>query len=469
MFKQLLSITVFTLFVISCTAQKLDENFLKYIEKHKDLALREMERAGIPASIKLAQGLLESNAGRSYLAKKGNNHFGIKCGDNWKGKKVYRKDDEYNSKGKLIESCFRSFRSAEACYIAHSEFLRDPKKQYRYGFLFRLDPRDYKRWAKGLKKAGYATSATYAEKLISIIERYDLNKYDNMLPGDLDEPVADVLEAGIFVNNDVKYATAEENETVADIAKRTDTSLRSLLKYNERFEDGNQELKAGERVYIQPKRSGYRAKKLKWHVVREGEDLFAISQQYGVKLKKLLRRNRLEENMEPAEGEKIKLRGWKVKERPKLATEKTKEEPEKPELEMVEEEETITAPVEESTDTKVDSTKIDTVTPAIDSTKTDTSSLDTPMEEIDETVLPSNNDDPKPTDGPTSNPDFTDEEIEEEAPPTPQPSAAVYHTVQQGDTLWNISQRYNTSVDAIKKLNKLTNNSIRLGMKLRVK
>ncbi|KAA3630008.1 MAG: LysM peptidoglycan-binding domain-containing protein, partial [Bacteroidetes bacterium] len=337
MFRRIIFIAILFLVAGNLFGQKQDEAFLKYIEKHKDIALREMERAGVPASIKLAQGLLESNAGRSFLAKKGNNHFGIKCGDNWKGKKVYRKDDEYDSKGKLIESCFRSYRSAEACYIAHSEFLRDPKKQFRYGFLFRIDPLDYKRWAKGLKKAGYATSATYAEKLISIIERYDLDRFDKMLPGDLDEPVADVLEAGIFVNNDVKYATAGANETVADIAKRTDTSLRGLLKYNEQLHNGNQELKEGERVYIQPKRGGYRAKRQKWHVMRKDQVIFDVSQQYGVKLKKLLKRNRLEKGMEPAEGAMIKLRGGKVKERPQLASE-VKEVTPLPELEMVEDE-----------------------------------------------------------------------------------------------------------------------------------
>jgi flagellum-specific peptidoglycan hydrolase FlgJ len=128
MFRQFILLGILLLAVGNLNGQNQDETFLKYIERNKDLALREMERAGVPASIKLAQGLLESNAGRSFLAKKGNNHFGIKCGDNWKGRKVYRKDDEYDSKGRLVESCFRSYRSVEACYIAHSEFLRGSPK-----------------------------------------------------------------------------------------------------------------------------------------------------------------------------------------------------------------------------------------------------------------------------------------------------------------------------------------------------
>ncbi|HMQ90591.1 MAG TPA: glucosaminidase domain-containing protein, partial [Flavilitoribacter sp.] len=119
-----------------------DQDFLDYIEKNKKIAIREMERAGIPASIKLAQGILESNAGKSFLARRANNHFGIKCGDDWNGRKVYQKDDDYDDKGKLVESCFRVYESVEACYVAHSEFLRDPRKEFRYGFLFRLDPTD---------------------------------------------------------------------------------------------------------------------------------------------------------------------------------------------------------------------------------------------------------------------------------------------------------------------------------------
>lgn len=125
---------------------------LDYIARYKDIAIREMERAGIPASIKLAQALLESDAGNSYLARKANNHFGIKCGAAWDGKKFYRLDDDYDDKGNRVKSCFRAYKDAEDSFIAHSEFLRDPAKEYRYGFLFRIDPTDYKRWATGLKK-----------------------------------------------------------------------------------------------------------------------------------------------------------------------------------------------------------------------------------------------------------------------------------------------------------------------------
>ena len=164
--------------ILTCDLVGQDQTRLDYVDNYKEIAIREMERAGIPASIKLAQGILESNAGKSYLARKANNHFGMKCGTSWKGRKVYRKDDEFNSNGRLVESCFRGYKTVEASFIAHSEFLRDPRKFERYGHLFELDITDYKGWAKGLKKSGYATSASYHNKLINIIETYRLYQYD---------------------------------------------------------------------------------------------------------------------------------------------------------------------------------------------------------------------------------------------------------------------------------------------------
>ena len=154
-----------------------NQSFNNYIEQHKDIAIQEMLRTGVPASIKLAQALLESNAGRSTLALKANNHFGIKCGSKWKGKTHYRKDDDYK-RGKLVKSCFRKYKKTQESFIAHSNFLKDNK---RYASLFQLDRKDYKKWAKGLKKAGYATSKTYAQKLIKLIEEYKLYQYDCLL------------------------------------------------------------------------------------------------------------------------------------------------------------------------------------------------------------------------------------------------------------------------------------------------
>jgi len=151
-----------------------DLPILNYIDQYSGIAVIEMERTGIPASITLAQGIIESRYGMSGLAKNSNNHFGIKCNNNWQGGKYYHKDDDYVN-GKLVKSCFRTYDNPAASYYDHSEFLMVNK---RYGFLFDLDKTDYKGWAKGLKKAGYATAKDYASILINTIEKFELYKYD---------------------------------------------------------------------------------------------------------------------------------------------------------------------------------------------------------------------------------------------------------------------------------------------------
>ena len=151
-----------------------DASILKYIDTYSVIAIQEMNRTGIPASITLAQGIIESKYGMSTLAKNSNNHFGIKCNNNWAGGKYYHKDDDYVD-GKLVKSCFRTYVDAAESYYDHSAFLMVNK---RYAFLFELDKNDYKGWARGLKKAGYATAKHYATTLIKTIERYKLYNYD---------------------------------------------------------------------------------------------------------------------------------------------------------------------------------------------------------------------------------------------------------------------------------------------------
>ena len=283
--------------------------YFDYIDRYKSIAIDEMERSGVPASIKLGQGILESAGGTSTLALRANNHFGIKCGGSWKGKTFYRKDDDRDENGKLIKSCFRKFNSARDCYIAHSEFLRNNK---RYDFLFFLNPRDYKSWSYGLKKAGYATSATYAEKLIKVIETYELYKLDDMTTVDVlagNTTSLDLL--GVLLNNDVKMVLANEGQTPAKIALATGVAVKSILKYNEKLADPNQLLIEKERIYIQKKRRSFRDKQ-KYHYVKEGDNMYQISQLYGIRLKRLYKRNRLKEGDQPAVGQRIKIRGWKV-------------------------------------------------------------------------------------------------------------------------------------------------------------
>ncbi|MEN0006393.1 MAG: glucosaminidase domain-containing protein, partial [Bacteroidota bacterium] len=318
------------LFLTQLVTAQDNLRFLAYIDTYKEIAIQEMERAGIPASIKLAQGLLESSAGRSKLATEANNHFGIKCGGSWRGGTYYHNDDDYNDKGELIPSCFRMYRDATQSYRAHSEFLRNPSKAFRYGRLFRLKVKDYKRWARGLKDAGYATAENYDEKLIDLIERYELYKYDRMSVEEaaeeewivVDEEVRErpkpLKEFEVLETNDVKYVVSTSEEDLAAIAERTAISLKYLQKYNEGLTDGT--ISPGTRVFIQPKRNTYRGREM-WHKVQKGETMYSISQLYGLKLERLYERNRMEEEMEPAVGEQIKLRGRKAKKTPKLFVE----------------------------------------------------------------------------------------------------------------------------------------------------
>lgn len=312
-------IVIFLCFTTSLVAQ----NRYDYIEKYKNIAIREMERTGVPASIKLAQGILESNAGTSYLAKKANNHFGIKCGGSWKGRTEYREDDDYDENGQLEKSCFRAYKSAEESYIAHSEFLRNPRSEHRYGFLFRYNVTDYRRWAHGLKKAGYATSPTYAQKLINVVETYSLSQYDRLSSGDIRDIEYDDTDmiAGLDMRriNDVKVVYSERGDTPANIGTKANVNPKRILKYNEMLYDAATLLKRDELVFLQKKRRNFRGTK-KWHYVREGETMYGISQLYGVRLKNLYHRNRMQDGTQPEQDERIKLRGWKVskKDRPRL-------------------------------------------------------------------------------------------------------------------------------------------------------
>jgi len=177
--KQTLSLILIVCFSFAFDNNNNDEIARIYVQTYKDLAIKEMKRSGIPASITLGQGLLESGYGQSSLARKANNHFGIKCKVEWTGSTYYHKDDDYDKNGKLKKSCFRSYDSAEQSYIDHTEFLvhRD-----RYRELFDYAHTDYVSWAKGLKKCGYATNPRYADMLISTIERFGLYQYDQLQP-----------------------------------------------------------------------------------------------------------------------------------------------------------------------------------------------------------------------------------------------------------------------------------------------
>lgn len=253
---------------------------IDYIEQYKDIAISEMERTGIPASIKLAQGLVESGAGQSTLSREAKNHFGIKCGGGWEGPIYKHKDDDYNSKGQLIKSCFRKFDSAYQSYIAHSEFLQT---QRRYATLFDLSKRDYHAWAKGLRKAGYATDPAYANKLINIIEKYTLFLYDD----------ASGLLADNAKNNKVKKTKPTSHKKQTPILAEATPTMPST-----RSSKSNTTKK-----YRSRKSSNATS-----HRVRDGETMASIAQLYDLDLTIMRLRNRIPKDAEPLVGERIHLR-----------------------------------------------------------------------------------------------------------------------------------------------------------------
>jgi hypothetical protein len=295
----------------------------EYLERYKGIAIADMEKYGIPASIKMAQGMLESDNGNSRLAREGNNHFGIKCKSDWKGDKIHHDDD---AKGE----CFRSYSSAEESWRDHSEFL---DRGQRYQFLFDLDPTDYKAWAYGLKQAGYATNPRYPELLIKIIEDNELYLLDRgeQIPVekliareeadktrheavphtgeqvDVDNFVIAMYNHNgyeIYANNGSQFVVAREGDDLAKMAWLLGISERKLRRFNDLTPDQN--IAGGNMVYIQAK--GSRADNPDvMHTVQKGETLYSISQLYGIKMRPLARRNHLPVNAELTEGQQIKL------------------------------------------------------------------------------------------------------------------------------------------------------------------
>lgn len=285
-----------------------------YIEKYSQLAVEEMYRSGIPASITLAQGLLESRYGQSELAVKANNHFGIKC-HNWNGETIYYDDDR---KGE----CFRKYSSPEESFRDHSDFLR---YRDRYKFLFDLEPMDYKGWAHGLKKAGYATDSHYAQKLIRLIEEYELYRYDLSdtpkrhrpeSPSELervrlvDSGKSEVfhfsLSRQIYTVNGVPFVYSVEGETYSSIAAANGLFLKEILRFNDLEEA--EYLYPGTMVYLQRKKKEA-SRGIEKHIVEEqGETMRDIAQRYAVRLDKLCRMNGRSEGYMPKEEEVIFLR-----------------------------------------------------------------------------------------------------------------------------------------------------------------
>ncbi len=287
---------------LGASAQRRNQAYERYIERYKDMAVDQMKRYSIPASITLAQGLLESGAGQSRLARKANNHFGIKCHD-WRGDRIYEDDDRRGE-------CFRAYDHAHDSYEDHSKFLAG---RQRYKALFELKITDYKGWAKGLKKAGYATSPTYANKLIEIIELYELYQYDSSKGrkknkyNDSNDAYEVASSRILYKFNKTHYIHARQGDTFKSIADELGRSYRALAKYNERDKDDI--LSEGDIVYLGSKRSkAPKEYKGYIHYVRPGESMYLISQYYCIRLKKLYDINDLPDDYVPQPGDALKLR-----------------------------------------------------------------------------------------------------------------------------------------------------------------
>ncbi len=297
------------LFIINSLNAQSRISLNQYIDTYKSVAMEEMRIYGIPASIKLAQGILESGFGNSDLAVKAKNHFGVKC-SGWQGK-TYLKDDDTK------DECFRAYDDPRQSWRDHSEFI---KNRERYASLFNLKKDDYKGWARGLQRAGYATNSNYSNLLIRIIEENKLYEYDKQVlsgvrvdikesdkkpiitkdPDDF-SPVS--LSREVLLNNNIRYIVAERGDTPKKIATEFNMREWQIYKYNEL--EKNAVITPGQIVYLQPKK---RRAEVSTHSVMQGESIHDISQKYGVKTKYIYKRNGLNPGDEPKAGDLIKLR-----------------------------------------------------------------------------------------------------------------------------------------------------------------
>ncbi|MDP1727330.1 MAG: LysM peptidoglycan-binding domain-containing protein [Bacteroidota bacterium] len=382
----------------------------QYVEKYSSLAVDEMFRSKIPASITLAQGILESGNGNSRLATEANNHFGIKCKSTWTGKTLFEDDD-------APQECFRKYDAAIDSYRDHSDFLM---KNVRYAFLFDLAPTDYVAWAHGLKKAGYATNPQYAELLITFIEKHKLHRFDGAIISDeeskeLKEDKAETMKSHgtEFINNGVPGIIARPDESYVQLANNYGLKVFQLYRNNDLTKDAV--CKVGDTIYLKPKKN---KSDILVHRVQPNQTMYWISQRYAVKLEKLLDRNQMRLGQEPAAGELIYLHN-KSKKQPLLAD--------------------TTGYKTEIISVGADSLKMDTIY--------NQKVYEDPLLNL-ETSKPAE---------PSILTDSTHEFKQ---------CLSFFHTVQKGETLYGIGKRYGIRVDAIQFINALNSDSIGIGQRL---
>ncbi|MCX6188518.1 MAG: LysM peptidoglycan-binding domain-containing protein [Bacteroidetes bacterium] len=425
-------IFVFLLFLTwdhqsSAQSGKNSRLVVDYVNTYKDIAVFEMLRTRIPASITLAQGILESQCGNSRLAIEGHNHFGIKCKNSWTGKVILEDDDDF-------QECFRSYDDVYLSYQDHSSFLLSAN---RYAYLFDLEVTDYKSWAYGLKEAGYATNPTYATQLIELIEKYNLKQYDRYTKAS--PSLKDSTEKhSVTPSNGIPSTKATQYDTYTRIAIENKLKVSEILKINDL--STVKELHYGDIVYLKTKRNENNNHET--HIVESGESMHDISQQYGVKLSLLLERNGLKPGEEPSKGEEIsinKKNKREVKKR-KVLKDNTK-----------------------SVDMRIhmgERSKTDSIIEAkFNSESTIDHKLDSAVAKIK--PVPSKDSvymgNPKRNDSKDSS-DKQDEVYNNE----------LYHFVLRGETLYSIAKKYKITVEELKALNKIKDNNIHLLQKLQV-
>ena len=324
--KKTILILLCALVGVSAVVAKERQTREEYVEKYKAIAIAHMERYGIPASITMAQGILESDSGNSRLSLTSNNHFGIKCKKSWTGDKVYYDDD---TKGE----CFRAYPSVEASYEDHADFL---DQSPRYDSLFAYPADDYRSWARGLKACGYATAPDYAERLVKIIESMKLYLLDKengnkiyaaaksatantetwwesniatsdeqINPNAFRVTVNSHKGYGVYRSNHTFYIVAKEGDTFESVGDIFDISPKMLRKFNDVAKDGK--LSKGDIVYIERKKTQWLGNVMQHKVVRD-ENIYSLSQAYGIRLKSLKKLNRMREGADVKKGDIIRLK-----------------------------------------------------------------------------------------------------------------------------------------------------------------
>lgn len=415
------NVLILLLYTYALHASEVDNSrMVSYIEQYKYIAIEEMLRTKIPASIKLAQAILESQAGSSTLAVKANNHFGIKCGDRWGGKSYYLKDDDYDKQGNHIRSCFRVYMDATESFKAHSNFITgEGRTSNRYASLFNLPREDYKGWAQGLQKAGYATNPMYSRRLISLIEDYRLYVYD--ISGN---PSAPEAPKGFFAGNEdspfqkvngLKSVYVDHMASPAEIAMDFNLPVDLIMRYNEILKAEDAPINTPMNIFLEKKKKknpNYKS----FHLVQPGETLESISQLYGIQVKYLYRRNRIHEGSQPAVGSKVYL-SRKSKFTPTLASAEIL--PYTPEGQMI----------------QPPATPIPAHDPAPGENENKTIQYIRTLEQ----PISGNEQDPE------------------------------YYTVQEKDTLFGIARKFNMTVASLKELNQLTTDAIKIGQQLKIK